>query len=539
MAGRGRMPPAHMLHPGAAGLLTDPIIPRAGTGSIGQPGQPPLGSQQQLPPSMVLIEHKMATQHAEIQKLLTENQRLAAAHLALRQELASARQEVQHLQQQMSRMQMEEESRMMSLIEKAAKLEEDLRAAEPLKAELQRVHNDAQQLNGQRQELMGHIQQITQELQKSHADSQQSIAIQSENEKLRQELERSRVSCELEKKANTEQEERRQAMEKTLILLAKEVEKLHTDLSNEKKAYSNSSRGELYSTDYGMETAYSQSRNSYRDSYDLHQEGASTLAEHRRTGEETTGLSNVKSQVIQEASYASPHAVQSNVSLLATENSSEIWNAHIAPNGRTFYHNVVTGETQWEIPAKLSAASDAQRTIQSQAPQIHQEQIHASRPMHAWHSAPQGEIVQRESTELRQAQVQQPVEHSYLSNHLRHQLSQTQGQHLAHLQPQQNNPPPSLQPAQAQVLAQPAGQGHMHQLAAQMTQLIQGQFPYSSQISQYQMASQLPDVQAQSDYRFQSMTKSHPLQNGPEGKSQQAHSVSPLAGVGQYNLGTP
>ena len=86
MAGRGRLPP-HML-PGRGPLPVGGM--RGGPGVFLRDGLPP------MPP---LIEEKLATQHAEIQRLLTENQRLAATHIALRQELAAAQQELQRFQQ--------------------------------------------------------------------------------------------------------------------------------------------------------------------------------------------------------------------------------------------------------------------------------------------------------------------------------------------------------------------------------------------------------------------------------------------------------
>ena len=43
-----------------------------------------------LPAMPPLMDVKATTQHAEIQRLLTEDQRLAATHIALRQELAVA-----------------------------------------------------------------------------------------------------------------------------------------------------------------------------------------------------------------------------------------------------------------------------------------------------------------------------------------------------------------------------------------------------------------------------------------------------------------
>jgi len=44
-----------------------------------------------------ILEQKIQSQHMEIQSLLTENQRLAATQVALRQELAAAQQEMQRM----------------------------------------------------------------------------------------------------------------------------------------------------------------------------------------------------------------------------------------------------------------------------------------------------------------------------------------------------------------------------------------------------------------------------------------------------------
>lgn len=67
---------------------------------------PPLMSG---PPGPIILEQKLSQQHNEIQRLLTENQRLAATHVALRQELAAAQQEIQRMQAMMQGIQAEKE----------------------------------------------------------------------------------------------------------------------------------------------------------------------------------------------------------------------------------------------------------------------------------------------------------------------------------------------------------------------------------------------------------------------------------------------
>lgn len=250
---------------GARGPMGGPVALRAGPGGFG-PGMRPMGPGLDVLPSPALVEEKLATQHAEIQKLLTENQRLAATHVALRQELAAAQQEVQRLQQVLAGVQAEKEQQFRGLAEKSAKMEADLRAIEPLKADFQRAQADAQKLLANRQELTAQVQQLTQELHRVRNDAQQAATMKAESESLRQEVQRARTAFEFEKKANTELLEQRAAMEKNLVSMAREVEKLRAELTNsEKKA-----RVSGYGGSYGPDSGYS-SVPSYGDGYGMSQ----------------------------------------------------------------------------------------------------------------------------------------------------------------------------------------------------------------------------------------------------------------------------
>lgn len=71
---------------------------------VGRPGpygpvRPQMGGPPPMPgpPMQGMLEQKMQSQHEELQSLLAANQRLAATHVALRQELAAAQQEMQRL----------------------------------------------------------------------------------------------------------------------------------------------------------------------------------------------------------------------------------------------------------------------------------------------------------------------------------------------------------------------------------------------------------------------------------------------------------
>lgn len=55
------------------------------------------GGPRGLPPHPAVLEERLGAQHQEIQALLVDNQRLAATHVALKQELAAAQHELQRL----------------------------------------------------------------------------------------------------------------------------------------------------------------------------------------------------------------------------------------------------------------------------------------------------------------------------------------------------------------------------------------------------------------------------------------------------------
>eukprot|EP00249_Psilotum_nudum_P021773 c28238_g1_i6 orf=237-1130(+) len=259
MAGRGRMP-----HPAAGRVpLPGPGPLRSGAGQYGA-GIRPLGLALDMHATQeALVEQKLATQHAEIQRLLTENQRLAATHVALRQELATVQQELHRLQQVLGVAQAEKEQQWRGLIEKNSKLEADLRSTESLKAELQKFQTEAQNLALHRQELSAQAQQLSQDLLRARTDAQQIPIMQSDIESLQQEIHRARTAFEFEKKANADLLDQRQVLEKNLVSLAREVEKLRAELTNTEKI-SRGAYGGAYGADPGFGSVPS---NVYGDSY--------------------------------------------------------------------------------------------------------------------------------------------------------------------------------------------------------------------------------------------------------------------------------
>ncbi|XP_042495200.1 protein FLX-like 4 isoform X2 [Macadamia integrifolia] len=181
-----------------------------------------------LPPE--LLENKVAIQAEEIDRLVRENQRLAGTHVALKEERLAAQQEMQRLQAHIGSIQTESDIQIRVLLEKISKMEAEVRASESLKTELQQAHLEAQSLIVARKELNAQIQHATQELQKTLSEVKELPEMHAELDGLREEHQRLRATFEYEKGLNIEKVEQMQAMERNLVSIAREVEKLRAEV---------------------------------------------------------------------------------------------------------------------------------------------------------------------------------------------------------------------------------------------------------------------------------------------------------------------
>lgn len=238
MGSKGRLPPPHHFRrplPGPGIGHHEPIPPEM---HPQHHGFPPF---DRLPlPHPEIMEQKLAAQHVEMQKLATENQRFAATHGTLRQDLAAIQHELQMLHNHIGSVKSEREQQIMGLLDKIGKMEADLQGAEPIKMELNQARTEAQSLLAARDELISRVQQLTEDHQRAHMDLQQVPVLVSELESLRQEYQHCRATYDYEKKLYNDHLESLQVMEKNYMTMASEVEKLRTELKkhaeNDKRA---------------------------------------------------------------------------------------------------------------------------------------------------------------------------------------------------------------------------------------------------------------------------------------------------------------
>eukprot|EP00249_Psilotum_nudum_P015436 c25328_g1_i2 orf=216-2213(+) len=395
MAGRGRLYPINNgprgILPGlplGPGLMHPPPV-QHNAGILGSL----MGPLPGLPGSAMLMEQKMANQHVEIQRLLSENQRLAATHVALRQEFAASQQEIQRLQVITAR-ESEKDQQIRALLEKSARMEADLCAAESLRTDLLKLHSEKQELSAQ-------VHELTRESHRSFVNAEQVDVLRTELGSLHQELQQARMAYEQERKLSSDYLQQKHAIEKNMISMAREVEKLRAELSNvEKRTQGN---GPVFGGGTGGPGVYNgMPQLTFENSYLRKQEAAVSV-----NGQ---SANPVDGKAIESGKY--PIGMDINrdrlmKTFMDAQSASE-WSTHIAPNGKAFYYHSASGVTQWDKPAALVAA-DSQELSQGQ---IEQAQLEALQSQMLQISSLQQQVSQNAMQQSEQLQAEHGNQHA-------------------------------------------------------------------------------------------------------------------------------
>ncbi|XP_057963432.1 protein FLX-like 3 [Malania oleifera] len=190
-----------------------------------------------LPLHPAAMEEEIELRHRELQRIVAENRHVIEDNTILERELAAAKEEIHRLGQVIPKLRADKDAQARELIERGLKLEAELRAAEPLRAEVVQLRAEVMKLNTLRQDLSGQVQGLTQDITRMKAENQQFMALRTDVEGMHKEVAEARRAYEYEKKANEEQMEQKQAMEKNLISMAREIEKLRAEqLNTERRA---------------------------------------------------------------------------------------------------------------------------------------------------------------------------------------------------------------------------------------------------------------------------------------------------------------
>ncbi|XP_047967374.1 protein FLX-like 1 [Salvia hispanica] len=175
------------------------------------------------PTDIRLIEDRIAARSREIQSLLLDNHRLAASHVALKQDVAAARQDLHRL----SAIKDERDAHVREVYESSLEME-----AGPRSAELDWVRAEIKDLRAERDQLSEKLKEIQEDLATFHPEQHEFSELKADIEALHTEVGKGRAAVEYERNMQSTHCELSEVMEKRLISMARESEKLRSELAN-------------------------------------------------------------------------------------------------------------------------------------------------------------------------------------------------------------------------------------------------------------------------------------------------------------------
>ncbi|KAG6409915.1 hypothetical protein SASPL_127957 [Salvia splendens] len=176
------------------------------------------------PTDIRLIEDRIAARSREIQSLLLDNHRLAASHVALKQDVAAARHDLHRLS---ATVKSERDAHVREVYERSLEMEAGARPAE-----LNRVRAEIKDLRAERDQLSEKLKEIQDDLARFHPEQQEFSELKADIEALHREVGKGRAAVEYDTKMQSTYCELSEVMEKHLISMAREAENLRSELAN-------------------------------------------------------------------------------------------------------------------------------------------------------------------------------------------------------------------------------------------------------------------------------------------------------------------
>lgn len=192
-------------------------------------GPPPqLARERSISPRR--FEGELSSRRAEMRRIRDDNQHLVDEIVGLRQAMSRLKEDLHSSSQAIPKLRAEKELESRELTQRNLKLEAELRSLEPLRQDALQLRSEAGTLQSLRQELTAKVQGLTKELEHQNSESQRIPAMIAERDSLRQELIRARAVLDYEKNAKPELMAQVQAVEKDLVTMAQESEKLRAEI---------------------------------------------------------------------------------------------------------------------------------------------------------------------------------------------------------------------------------------------------------------------------------------------------------------------
>ncbi|KAL6899699.1 hypothetical protein ACP4OV_006357 [Aristida adscensionis] len=180
-----------------------------------------------LPP----FHEELVFRQDEIQRISSENTLALEDILGLLKELACIEDEIHILiKQTIPKIHADNELECRAIIQRGLKLEEEMHAIEPIKAEVSRLRSQKVELLALHEELSAKVQSFYRELEQIRYENKQIPAVKAELHDLHEDLLHARMAYKYEKRAKIELVEQRRAMERDFLHMKMEADKLRAEL---------------------------------------------------------------------------------------------------------------------------------------------------------------------------------------------------------------------------------------------------------------------------------------------------------------------
>ncbi|KAJ3681074.1 hypothetical protein LUZ60_015563 [Juncus effusus] len=228
MSGRGR-PSRHAISPRRLSTHPHPSYPYShGPGPYSHRPGPSIALRSQ---SSILAE-EIERRDAELRVLLSDRRVLAGDRLALQRELVDKKDELNRASLRMEDIKAERERYIGSLVEKGLRLERELRDSEMLREEVKNLRVDIERHAKGRMELGMKIDMLKKDITVAGAENKKMLILRDELDGINQMLIHTRNAAEMEKKANMTMVEQKASMEKNMVKMSREIDKLRAELAN-------------------------------------------------------------------------------------------------------------------------------------------------------------------------------------------------------------------------------------------------------------------------------------------------------------------
>lgn len=143
-----------------------------------------------------ILDERIAAQSREIEAILLDNRRLAASHVALKDDIAAQQQELRHLSTEASTAKAERDAQVREVYEQSLKVEAEARSidVERLSSELERVRAGIKQHRDERAELSEKLKDIEGEISRSQPELKEFSDLKTEIEAWQKEIRRGRYA---------------------------------------------------------------------------------------------------------------------------------------------------------------------------------------------------------------------------------------------------------------------------------------------------------------------------------------------------------